>query len=155
MSALRKIGGSLLTGEGLLPLILVLMGAYWVEQAFHLRIWNGVQPGSGLMPFIYGSLLILFAAVVLFFVGRDEPEAGHDALRKPLLLLGLLILTVLGFPLIGAVASLFVMMSVMYILVERLPVVRSLLIAAAVTATFYVVFDRWLSVSLPHGPWGF
>lgn len=157
MSALRRLGNAFASGEGILPAILLFGGLYWVIEAFNLRIWNGPQPGSGLMPLIYGSMLFLFAAGVIYFVLR-EPEIAEEhpeSIRKPLLLVALLILTVIGFPLIGGVVSVFVMMTIMFIAIERLPPIRSVMVAATVSAVFAIVFDRWLSVSLPHGPWGF
>lgn len=154
MTALRKFGGSLLTGGGLLPIVLFLIGAYWVWDAFNLKIWNGSQPGSGLMPLMYGGLLCAFSVAAIVFAD-DQEQAEEERMRKPLLLLLLMVLTVIGFSVIGGVASLFVMMSIMFIAIEKLPPIRSLLVAAAVAAFFSLVFDRWLSVSLPHGPWGF
>lgn len=155
MNALHKFGGSLRSGESLLPLLLLAGGLYWTVEAFDLGIWNGSQPGSGLMPLIYGGLLCAFAAATLLFAGADEEQEDQGSTRKPLLLLAMLVLTVAGFNIIGGVASVFVMMSIMFIAVERLPPIRSLFVAAAVSSIFAIVFDRWLSVSLPHGPWGF
>lgn len=155
MNAFRKFGGSLRSGESLLPLILFAGGVYWVTEAFNLGIWNGPQPGSGLMPLIYGSLLCVFSAAAIVFAGDDDQQEDQGSVRKPLLLLTMLVLTVAGFDIVGGVASVFVMMSIMFIAIERLPPVRSLIVAAIVSSVFAVVFDRWLSVSLPHGPWGF
>ncbi|HEX5934197.1 MAG TPA: tripartite tricarboxylate transporter TctB family protein [Pseudorhizobium sp.] len=139
----------------MLPILLLVGGLYWTGQAFALGIWNGPQPGSGFMPLIYGGLLCLFSAATLLFSGSDEPQKEQGGVPKPLLLLAMLILTVAGFNLIGGVASLFLMMSIMFIAVERLPPIRSLIVAAVVSSIFAIVFDHWLSVSLPHGPWGF
>lgn len=155
MNALHKFSGSLRSGESLLPLLLLAGGLYWTVEAFELGIWNGSQPGSGLMPLIYGGLLCAFAAAILLFAGADEEQEDQGRTRKPLLLLAMLVLTVAGFSIIGGVASVFVMMSIMFIAVERLPPIRSLFVAATVSSIFAIVFDRWLSVSLPHGPWGF
>ena len=154
MTALKRIGTALRGGEGILPAALVAMGLYWVIEALRLGIWNRLLPGSGLMPLIYGSLLVMFALCVLYAIGQDEGEEVGPV-RKPLLLVGLLILTVLGFPLLGGTVSLFLLIAVIYTVIERLPVARALAVAACTSAVFYGVFDRWLSVSLPHGPWGF
>jgi len=43
---------------------------------------------------------------------------------------------------------------VLFAAVERLPLARSLAVAAAVTAVLFLVFRTWLRVSLPVGPWG-
>lgn len=155
MNTVYKVLRSLPTGEGILPLLLVAMGSYWIAEALRLGIWAGSRPGSGLMPLAYGALLVAFSLAVLAFVAVEGPAPAEESTGKPLLLIGLLILTVLGFPVIGGVASLFLMTLVMYVVVERLPWPRSLGIAAAATASYYLVFDRWLSVTLPAGPWGF
>lgn len=154
MTALKRIGTTLRGGEGILPAALVAMGVYWVIEAVRLGIWNRLLPGSGLMPLIYGSLLVVFALCVLYAIGQEDGEETGPV-RKPLLLVGLLILTVLGFPLLGGTVSLFLLIAVIYTAIERLPVARAVTVAACTSAVFYLVFDRWLSVALPHGPWGF
>lgn len=155
MTAFRNVLRSLRSGEGVLPLALIVLGAYWMAQALRLGLWNGARPDSGLMPFIYGALMIVFSGAVLIFIGHEGPAGEQEPIGKPALLIGLMILTVLGFRLIGGVASLFLMTAVTYVAIERLPLVRSIATSAAVTAVYYVVFDRWLSVTLPQGPWGF
>lgn len=155
MIAFRNVLRSLRSGEGVLPLALIVLGAYWMAEALRLGLWNGARPDSGLMPFIYGALMIVFSGAVLVFIGHEGPAGEHEPIGKPALLIGLMILTVLGFPVIGGVASLFLMTAVTYVAIERLPLVRSIATSAAVTAVYYVVFDRWLSVTLPQGPWGF
>lgn len=155
MIAFMNVLRSLRSGEGVLPLALIVLGAYWMAEALRLGLWNGARPDSGLMPFIYGALMIVFSGAVLVFVGHEGPAGEQEPIGKPALLIGLMILTVLGFPVIGGVASLFLMTAVTYVTIERLPLVRSIATSAAVTAVYYVVFDRWLSVTLPQGPWGF
>jgi hypothetical protein len=38
--------------------------------------------------------------------------------------------------------------------VERLPIVKSALVAAATTAVLFLIFKTWLGVTLPIGPLG-
>ena len=47
------------------------------------------------------------------------------------------------------------MLSFMFAVVERRPVLPSLLVAAANTGILLLIFAIWLGVPLPKGPWGF
>ncbi|HYN12865.1 MAG TPA: tripartite tricarboxylate transporter TctB family protein, partial [Burkholderiales bacterium] len=61
---------------------------------------------------------------------------------------------IVGLDLIGFAPSIFLLLLVLFAAVERLPIVRSLVVAAAVTAVLFLVFRTWLRVALPVGPLG-
>ena len=54
----------------------------------------------------------------------------------------------------SAVLARFLMLLVLFALVERKPPLASLLASAGVTAALYLIFVVWLSVPLPLGPFG-
>jgi hypothetical protein len=41
----------------------------------------------------------------------------------------------------------------LYAYVERLPLVRAIVVSAATTAILALVFEHWLSIPLPLTPW--
>ena len=40
----------------------------------------------------------------------------------------------------------------MFALIERLPIIPSVLVAATTTAVLFLIFRTWLKVTLPIGP---
>jgi len=49
----------------------------------------------------------------------------------------------------GFAPSIFLMLLVLFASVERLPLARSIAVAAGVTAVLFLVFKTWLGVPLP------
>ena len=137
-------------GEAALALFFVALGVVWIGKASTMTpLWDGFAPGSGLMPLVYGLILIGLAGIVLArLVLRNAPLA-EEPTGKSLLVLTLVAATIIALPLLGFAPSVFLMMLALFTLVERLPVVRSLLVAAAASAVLYLVFKTWLGVPLP------
>jgi len=136
-------------GELVLALVFVALGGLWVAKALRMSIWDGFAPDSGFLPLIYGLLLAGFAlAVVAQLALAGAPSAEGDV-RKPLLVLAVLIAAVSALPFAGFALSVFLLLAFLYAVVERLPVVTSLVVSAAVTGGLYLVFKTWLGVPLP------
>jgi len=132
-----------------LALVFVALGGLWVAKALRMSIWDGFAPDSGFLPLIYGLLLAGFAlAVVAQLALAGAPSAEGDV-RKPLLVLAVLIAAVSALPFAGFALSVFLLLAFLYAVVERLPVVTSLVVSAAVTGGLYLVFKTWLGVPLP------
>lgn len=147
------------SGESPFAAGLLAVGAYWVFAALQLGVWDDGDPQSGLMPLLYGSALVAFALAALLGSFRDDAIAEDDSaagepVAKPLIVLGVLVLTLIGLRFVGVALSLFVMLSAVFVFVERLPVRQSLMVALAVTVALVLVFRVWLGVPLPAGPWG-
>jgi putative tricarboxylic transport membrane protein len=136
-------------GELALALVFVALGGLWVAKALRMSLWDGFAPDSGFLPLIYGFLLAgLALAVVARLVLAGAPAAEGDV-RKPLLVLAVLIAAVSALPFAGFALSVFLLLAFLYAVVERLPVVTSLLVSAAITGGLYLVFKTWLGVPLP------
>ena len=136
-------------GELALALVFVALGGLWVAKALRMSIWDGFAPDSGFLPLIYGFLLAgLALAVVARLVLAGAPAAEGDV-RKPLLVLAVLIAAVSALPFAGFALSVFLLLAFLYAVVERLPVVTSLVVSAAITGGLYLVFKTWLGVPLP------
>ena len=133
----------------MLALVFVALGGLWVAKALRMSLWDGFAPDSGFLPLIYGFLLAgLALAVVARLVLAGAPAAEGDV-RKPLLVLAVLIAAVSALPFAGFALSVFLLLAFLYAVVERLPVVTSLVVSAAVTGGLYLVFKTWLGVPLP------
>ena len=133
----------------MLALVFVALGGLWVAKALRMSLWDGFAPDSGFLPLIYGFLLAgLALAVVARLVLAGAPAAEGDV-RKPLLVLAVLIAAVSALPFAGFALSVFLLLAFLYAVVERLPVVTSLVVSAAITGGLYLVFKTWLGVPLP------
>ena len=135
-------------GELALALVFVALGVLWIVRAATMPLWDGFAPASGFMPLWYGVLLVVLAGAVaapLFL--RTAP--AEEPVGKPLLVLAVVAATIVGFGLVGFAISIFLLLLVLFAVIERLPLGRSILVAAGTTAVLYLVFKTWLGVPLP------
>jgi hypothetical protein len=142
-------------GEVLLALLFATLGILWIVAAARMPLWAGFVPQSGFMPLWYGIILVALAAAILanLFLRRD-PGQKEEPIGKPLVVLAALAASIVGLDLIGFAPSIFLLLLVLFAAVERLPIVRSLIVAAAATAVLFLIFRTWLRVPLPVGPLG-
>lgn len=138
-------------GELALALFFALLGALWIVAALRMPLWSGFVPDSGFMPLWYGAVLLALAAAIVFLNRERKPE---EPVGKPLVVIAVIAATILGFDLVGFAPSIFLLLLVLFAAVERLPLARSLTVAAGTTAVLYLVFKTWLRVPLPVGPFG-
>jgi putative tricarboxylic transport membrane protein len=138
-------------GELALALFFAALGALWIARAADMTLWDGFAPGSGFMPLWYGVILIALSGAIVFIGGEKRPE---EPLGKALVLLAVIAATIVGLSLAGFAPSIFLMLLVLFAAVERLPLARSVVVAAAVTAVLFLIFRTWLKVPLPSGPLG-
>jgi len=140
-------------GELVLALFFALLGGLWIVAAARMPLWQGFIPQSGFIPLWYGITLFGLAAAILarlyFEKGSKEEPVG-----KPLVVLAALAAAIVGLDLIGFAPSIFLLLLALFAAVERLPLLRSLAVAAAVTAVLFLIFRTWLGVPLPVGPLG-
>ena len=142
-------------GELILALFFALLGGLWIFAAARMPLWQGFIPQSGFIPLWYGiSLFGLAAAILARLYLEKAPRPKEEPVGKPLVVLAALAAAVVGVGLIGFAPSLFLLLLSLFAAVERLPLLRSLAVAAAVTAVLFLIFRTWLGVPLPAGPLG-
>lgn len=142
-------------GEVGLAILFAAVGAVWIAGALGLPFWEGFAPQSGFLPFVYGVMLAALSAAVLLGLFRTENTAADlQPVGKPLLVLAALTLAVVGVQTAGFAVAIFLMMAFLFAVVERLPVVRSLIVSGLTTAMLIGIFRAWLGVPLPTGPFG-
>jgi putative tricarboxylic transport membrane protein len=139
----------------MLALFFALLGILWILAAARMPLWSGFVPQSGFIPLWYGiALTALSAAILANLLLRGAPGAKEEPVGKPLVVLAVLAASILGLDLVGFAPSIFLLLLVLFAAVERLSIVRSLAVAAAVTAVLFLIFRTWLRVPLPVGPLG-
>jgi hypothetical protein len=142
-------------GELVLALVFAILGILWVAAALGMPLWEGFAPQSGFMPLWYGIILTTLAAVILanLFMQKD-PGKTEQPIGKPLIVLAALAAGIAGLQLVGFGPSVFLLLLVLFAAVERLPIVKSVLVAAGTTTVLFLIFKTWLGVTLPIGPLG-
>jgi putative tricarboxylic transport membrane protein len=149
------MGSKASAGELILAALFAATGIVWIHGALGFSLWEGFAPQSGFMPLLYGVLLSgVSGAIVINLFRRRDAATIDEPIGKPLVLLAVLIVTVIGIDVIGFVPAIFLSMAFLYAVVERLPVHWSLLVAAATTVALTLVFKSWLGIPLPTGPLG-
>jgi hypothetical protein len=142
-------------GEIALAVFFAALGLLWVGAAIRMPLWEGFAPQSGFMPLWYGVILTGLTGAVLFnlFMQKDSAKA-EDPIAKPLIVLAVFAAGIAGLEPMGFGPAVFLMLLFMFALVERLPIVPSLLVSAGTTAVLFLIFRTWLNVGLPVGPLG-
>ena len=142
-------------GELVLALFFALLGGVWVVAALRMPLWQGFVPQSGFMPLWYGALLVALAAAIIasLYLGK-VPTQKEEPIGKPLVVIAAVAATIVGFNVVGFAASIFLLLTVLFTAVERLPLARSLIVATLATAVLFSIFRLWLRVPLPVGPLG-
>jgi hypothetical protein len=142
-------------GELLLAAFFVALGLLWVGAAIRMPLWEGFAPQSGFMPLWYGIVLIgLTVAVLVNLFFANEGAKAEDPIGKPLLVLAVFAAAIFGLEPMGFGPTVFLMLLFMFALIERLPIIPSVLVAATTTAVLFLIFRTWLNVALPIGPLG-
>lgn len=138
--------------------VFVAAGVFWIAVAARLAMWDGFAPSSGLMPLVYGILLValaLAAAVADLRAARAEDGVEKGPIGRPALILLTMAVAAAGIEVVGFFVAILLAMPFLYRIVERLPLVASLAASAASALVLTVVFRGWLGVPLPAGPWGY
>jgi hypothetical protein len=147
--------GRIAIGELVLAAFFVALGLLWVWAAARMPLWQGFAPQSGFMPLWYGITLIgLTAAVVVnLFIGKEPTK--EEPIGKPLLVLATFAAGIAGLEPMGFGPAMFLMLLFMFVFIERLSIIPSLLVSVTTTAVLFLIFHTWLKVTLPIGPLGF
>ncbi len=136
-------------GELALALLFAALGALWLARAVGMPLWEGFAPSSGFLPLVYGGLLLALAAALGLPLVLAPAPADAGSVRKPLVVLAALAVAVAMLPLAGFAITIFLLLAFLYGVVERLPIVTSLVVSALMSGALYLVFKTWLGVPLP------
>ena len=145
----------LLKGDVGLALVFAGLGLVWLVGSFGYPFWEGFAPQSGFLPFFYGLLLAgLGLAILIGAFLETEREPHEEPVGKPLVILVALTAAAVGVEAAGFGVAVFLLLLFLFAGVERLPIVRSIVVAAGTTAALILIFRTWLAVPFPAGPLG-
>lgn len=151
----------MVTGERVVAAGIGAFGALWAVQSSRLAYWSEFAPGSGFLPFWLGIILIVlslaFLALSFLQPESDPPAAATESAgrgRVISIVLGLLA-CILVLEWIGFVAAITAYLLFLLLVVERRPLHEAAGVAAGTSFLLWLVFQHWLHVPLPAGPWGF
>ena len=111
--------------------------------------------GPSFVPRVFSGLLILCAALALFFAKPPAEDHKHAFDGATVAMLALVIGYAVAMPILGYVASTFLTMIVALVIVRAGAWWRVAAFALGMTAGTWFIFAKLLQVGLPHGPWGF
>jgi putative tricarboxylic transport membrane protein len=115
------------------------------------------MPGSGFMPSLVASLLVLFGVLLCARAAESQPlkeidwsDAKHAGLVAVITALAIFAYTRLGF-----IIAMMLMLFALLAIIERRNLVKAALYSVATTLIAYALFDKFLKAPLPTGPLGF
>jgi putative tricarboxylic transport membrane protein len=152
-----KKGGNGLTVDRLSGAILILLGLFVIWERRVLPLGTAQHPGPGYFPLLLAVLLGFFGAI-LILQGKHSPifrsvawsEASHA-----IPILGCCILVTLFMERIGYRLTLFIVLGVLFGIMERLPLWLVLTLTVGLSLGSFWLFDSLLRVPLPRGEWAF
>lgn len=140
-------------------LVLFAVGAYWLMETIQLLRASPLrEPGENVVPLVV-SVALMVCSVWLFVISAPKKEEKEGRLfsnrARIALLLGLMVVYLALVPVFGFACSTALFLLLMLTVVEKYSWWKSLLLAAGVTTSLFLVFRLSLYLPLPPGPWGF
>ena len=140
-------------GDIIGSLLFMSVGIGVTIGAIGLHVGKATEPQPGFFPFLSGAIILVLSLVILIrgFAGRTEGRENFGEIRRPAMLVGVLIVFVaLLEPLGFIITSLIAILLVLWIMGVKSW--RALLISAfAFSIGTYLLFDRLLGITLPAG----
>lgn len=140
-------------------LFLGCFGILVALTSYGLGLGTPNQPGTGLLPFSGGLIMILLSVIVYFqairFGAEEEKELIQIGKRRTFLFIIILFLFALLFKKVGFFVTNFFFLIVLFQLLERRSWRASIFFSATTTLVTYLIFVVWLKVQLPKGFIGF
>jgi putative tricarboxylic transport membrane protein len=141
-------------------LALAALGAYTIVQAWQWEYLGDDGPGPGFFPLWYGiAMVVLSAALVISSATRvrSADAGGVDWRRigRALAIWAALAASVACFKLLGFVLSFAALTLFIVAVMFRRRLAVAAAVAAAMSASFYLLFPLALGVQLPVGVFGF
>ena len=140
----------------------LLLAVIVLIASIRMGVGKPSNPGMGFMAFGASGMLGILS--VLLFVRACFHKEETGSLPSPFfsgswkdipLVLGVLILYSVFMPHLGYLISTFLMLTVLFWILERTNVFRPVLLSACATLGTYLVFSKWLNLQFPEGLFSF
>ncbi len=156
-------------------ILIFLVGGYWVQQGiFVYKFWLKGVPGSGFLPVLFGTLLMIFSGYLIVLSlrkrstrtddGIEEKESADEKPKKAegkyptwirplvpavytLLAIGLMVVA-------GVIPAMFLTAFIWLFGISKVKLGKSLLITSIMTLFVFLVFVLWLRIPFPRGIFG-
>jgi putative tricarboxylic transport membrane protein len=140
--------------------VLLLVGLAAFVQGRGLPFGSIAAPGPGFFPRVVAAALAVVAILLLSraLAARQEPAGSSvppDARIRLTAVVGALFAFTAVLEPLGFLAATFLLMVVLFRVVERHRWTIVVAESAAAAVASHVLFKTWLGVRLPPGPWGF
>jgi len=139
----------------LLLAIIVLIGS------IRMGVGRPSNPGMGFLAFGASGLLVIFS-LLLFLRAHYRKEKPGVSLplfsgdwKNVLLVLGFLIFYSALMPHLGYLISTFLLLTVLFWIMERASILHPVLLSICSTLLTYVIFSKWLNLQFPEGLFSF
>ena len=133
--------------------LLFLVGVGAIIGAVRLHVGSPTEPHPGFFPFLGGISLIFLSTIIFFqgWLGHSQKKAAFGEVRRPALMLAVLIGLVAVLDRLGFVIGTFVasgmILRILSVKSWRVLIITSLCLSIGT----YILFDRLLGVDLPVG----
>ena len=146
-----------LTADRIAGLALIALGGVAIVEIRALPMGTLRQPGPAYFPIVLAAALIGFGALLLAFSGKGArlKELGWEEARHALLIARGAGVAVYLLMRAGYVITIAALLLYLLVVVARRHWAVSLLVAAALAAGTFALFDIGLRVLLPRSPFGF
>jgi len=134
-------------------LLLFLVGVGAIIGAVRLHVGSPTEPQPGFFPLLAGISLIVLSSIIFFqeWLGYGQKKEAFGEVRRPALLLAVLIVLVAVLDRLGYVIGTFIASGLILRLLDvkswRVLIITSL----GLSIGTYLLFDRLLGIDLPRG----
>ena len=130
-------------------------------ESIRIGVGTVQNPGMGFMTFGASGILGVLSLVLFFQASLRRKDVPHKPLfagsmwRRVLFVLLALTIYSRVMPILGYLISTFLLMSLLFWILERKRIGFVLLYALLATLFTHMVFSKWLNCQFPHGLFGF
>jgi hypothetical protein len=130
-------------------------------ESIRIGVGTVQNPGMGFMTFGASGILGVLSLVLFFQASLRKGDVPHKPLfagrmwRRVLFVLLALTIYARVMPILGYLISTFLLMSLLFWVLERKRIGFVLLYALLTTLFTHLVFSKWLNCQFPHGLFGF
>ena len=140
--------------------LLLFVGLFTVVLAPEYDLGTASAPGAGLMPFLSGGLMCIFA--ILTFIKAYRHRSGEVKkiwadiqFRKLIFVLFMLLAYTLSIEKVGFLVCTFLLIFLLLRFVDPRSWLTSLIAGGLTSILSYLLFETWLQAQLPRGIFGF